>query len=63
MSKNAPRKEKSNKSNSQPVNSDDSSAENSDNSNSVLVEPKTAPCYSCNRLLPKSSEGVLLQYL
>ena len=44
VKQNAPRKGKLNKSNSQPVNYDNSSDENSDNSVSFLDEPETAPC-------------------
>ena len=44
------------------MNYDDSSDENSDNSVSFLDEPETAPCYSCKKLLPKSSEGVCCNF-
>ena len=62
MSNKMPQERELNKSNSQPLNYDDSSDENFDNSVSFLDEPETAPCYSCKKLLPKSSEEVCCNF-
>ena len=51
------------KTNTQTLNQDESyTDDNSENSFSLLSESETAPCHNCEKLLPKSSEGVCCNF-